>query len=247
MLDDRAAGALMPSVDPIEEALHAADARRGVVDLFRSMIADLEARWREAQAGDSHEAEPVAEPEAGLGAIVDRLDERAFGLLLLLLALPCVPPFVYLLPQIVALPMLALAGQMAAGRQSPWFPAAIRERRLRLAEFTKVLDFAERYVRWFEAIARPRLPGVTGRAGARVTGALLLIPALSVLAPFPGTNTVPGIGIAIAALGLVQRDGLLVILGLMIGLAWVGAFLFFAIFFGVEFATFLKDWLSGLI
>ncbi|MDZ7629503.1 MAG: exopolysaccharide biosynthesis protein [Parvularculaceae bacterium] len=236
----------MHAVDPIEEALHTADAERGVVDLFRAMIADLDAQWREGQSAQSHEGEPVAEAEAMLGTLVDRLDERAFGLLLLLLALPCVPPFVYLLPQIVALPMLALAGQMAAGRQSPWFPSAIRDRRLRLAEFTKVLDFSERYVRWFEAIARPRLPGITGRTGARITGALLLIPAASVLAPFPGTNTVPGIGIAIAALGLVQRDGLLVILGLVIGLAWVSAFLFFAIFFGVEFATFLKDWVGSL-
>jgi hypothetical protein len=238
--------AAMRPADSAEEVQHAIDARFGVVDLFREMIADLDGKWRAARAGQSHEGEALAEPEAELGVIVDRLDERAFGLLLLLLALPCTPPFVYLLPQIVAVPMLALAAQMAAGRQSPWFPQAIRARRLQLKEFGKVLDFSEKYVRWFETIARPRLPSVTGRAGARVAGALMLIPALSVLAPFPGTNTVPGIGIAVTALGLIQRDGLLVILGLFIGLGWVTAFLVVAIFFGVEFATFLKAWIAGL-
>jgi hypothetical protein len=246
MLDHSPAPPVMHPVDPAEEAQHGRDARYGVVDLFRAMIADLDARWRRDRAGESPEGAPLAEPDAELGVIVDRLDERAFGLLLLLLALPCAPPFVYVLPQIVALPMLALGAQMAAGRQSPWFPAAVRRRRLPLKEFTKVLDFCERYVRWFETIARPRLPAVTGRTGARIAGALVMVPALSVLAPFPGTNTVPGIGIAITSLGLIQRDGLLVILGLMIGLGWVAAFLFVAVFFGVELAAMLKDWAGGL-
>ena len=247
MLDVTPAPALMQPVDPAEEVQHSIDARFGVVDVFRTMIDDLGARWRAAHAAESHEAEPVAGPDAALGDIVDRLDERAFGLLLLLLALPCVPPFVYVLPQIVALPMLALAGQMAAGRQSPWFPEAIRSRRFQLREFSKVLDFSEKYVRWFEKIARPRLPAVTGRSGARIAGALMIIPAVSVLAPFPGTNTVPGIGIAISALGLIQRDGLLVILGLIVGLGWVAAFLLVAAFFGVELAAVLKDWLGALL
>lgn len=246
MLNAAPAPIPMQTADPAEEVQHAIDARYGVIDLFREMIADLDARWRAARAAESHEAEPVAAPEAELGVIVDRLDERAFGLLLLLLALPCTPPFVYLLPQIVSVPMLALAAQMAAGRQSPWFPETIRSRRLQLKEFSKVLDFCEKYVRWLEKIARPRLPAVTGRTGARVAGALMIIPALSVLAPFPGTNTVPGIGIAVTSLGLIQRDGLLVILGLLIGLGWVTAFVVVAIFFGVEFATFLKDWVAGL-
>lgn len=236
----------MQTVDPVEEVQHAEDAQRGVIDLFRDMIADLEARWLGARAGESHEAEPPAAPEAELGVIVDRLDERAFGLLLLLLALPCTPPFVYLLPQIVSVPMLALAAQMAAGRQSPWFPQALRSRRLNLSEFSRVLDFCEKYVRWLERLARPRLPAVTGRNGARIAGALMIVPSLSILAPFPGTNTVPGIGIAVTALGLIQRDGLLVILGLAIGLCWVAAFLLVAAFFGVELAAFLKETVSGL-
>ncbi len=258
MLEVTPAPPSMLTVDPIEEARHEADARVGVVDLFRSMIGDLESRWREQRARESRAAErvslpdaspdasPVASPDASLGEIVDRLDERAFGLLILLLCLPCIPPFIYVLPQIVALPMLALAGQMAAGRQSPWFPEKFRARRFQLAEFTKVLNVCEKYVRWFEAIARPRLPAVTGRNGARIVGALMIIPALSIMMPLIGTNTVPSIGIAIACLGLIQRDGLLVILGMLVALGWVLLLILFAVFFGVELATVVKDWLSGL-
>ncbi|MCF6328306.1 MAG: exopolysaccharide biosynthesis protein [Henriciella sp.] len=43
----------------------------------------------------------------------------------------------------------------------------------------------------------------------------------SILLPFPLTNTIPGIAVAIIAFGLMARDGLLVILGWIIGSAWV--------------------------
>ncbi len=246
MLDVTLAPSPMQTADPTEEARHEADARRGVVDLFRDMIGDLEARWRAARALESHEAEPLAAPDAALGDIVDRLDERAFGLLILLLCLPCIPPFIYVLPQIVALPMLALAGQMAAGKQSPWLPEKFRARRFKLGEFTKVLDLCEKYVRWFEAIARPRLPAVTSRTGVRIVGALTIVPALSILTPLIGTNTVPSIGIAISSLGLIQRDGFLVVLGLVISLGWVALLVLFAVFFGLEFATLVKSWIGGI-
>lgn len=247
MLEITPETSVMHPVDPAEEVQHAIDARYGVVDLFRAMIADLTAEWRRARAGESHEGEPVTEPDAPLGAIVDRLDERAFGLLLILLCLPCIPPFVYVLPQIVSVPMLALAVQMAAGRQAPWMPEKFRSRRFALNEFSKVLDICERYVRWFEKIARPRFPAVTGRTGVRIVGALTIIPCLSIMLPLIGTNTVPSIGIAISSLGLIQRDGLLVVLGLVISLGWVTALVLFAVFFGVEFATFLKEWVGARI
>ena len=39
--------------------------------------------------------------------------------------------------------------------------------------------------------------------------------------PIPGTNSVPAMGVAIAAFGLMARDGRLVILGLIIGTIWI--------------------------
>jgi hypothetical protein len=50
-----------------------------------------------------------------LGEIRDRMDERAFGLMILILAIPCLVPALYGVPQIVGIPILILAGQMLAG------------------------------------------------------------------------------------------------------------------------------------
>lgn len=156
-----------------------------------------------------------------LGTLSDLMEERAFGLLLLVLALPCCLPFVYLLPQLVALPMVVLAAQMAAGRRSPWLPETLRKRQLPVAGLLDVVARAKRYGGWLEQLAHPRLSGLTGDHSARIVGALLVIPCLSILVPLPLTNTVPGIGVALAAVGLIERDGLFVILGLITGLVWV--------------------------
>lgn len=223
---------------------------RGATKLLREILDDLErlAASRQPQLSpnpsDAAQADPEAQgPAATLGDLIDRLDERAFGILFILLALPCSIPFVYLLPQLFSLPMLALAGQMAMGRKTPWLPESFRRRSFPVADLKKVLDRSERYVGWFEALARPRLRPVTGHGGARLVGGLLLIPIASILFPMIGTNTVPGIGVCIVALGLIERDGILVVLGLLVGVLWVIVFTTVVVFFGVEAIQFVKDWL----
>jgi len=178
------------------------------------------------------EADAAVPPEVGLtnedrtaemtlGALVDQMEERAFGVMLLMLALPCCLPFVYGLPQIVAFPMLLIAGQMALGRHTPWLPKSVRERRFAISSMRNVVDRARKYLGWFEALSRPRAAFLTGPAGSRIVGPLLLIPCASILVPLPLTNTTPGIGVAVASIGVIERDGLLVLGGLFIGLVWV--------------------------
>ncbi|MEM6382763.1 MAG: exopolysaccharide biosynthesis protein [Pseudomonadota bacterium] len=173
-----------------------------------------------------------------LGTFTGALEERAFGLLMLALALPCCLPFVYLIPQIVALPMLVLTGQMAAGRQAPWLPTTLRTRQIDIAAMQSVVGRGRKWFGWAERFARPRLLALSSPLASRVIGALLLVPSASILLPIPSTNTVPGIGVAIASIGLIERDGLLIIAGLLVGLAWV-------VFLLVS-APLLALWLIGL-
>ena len=173
-----------------------------------------------------------------LGDLAEALKERAFGLMLLALALPCCLPFVYLIPQIVALPMLVLTGQMAAGRHVPWLPERLKARTFDVSTMRDVVARGKRWFGWAEHIARPRLLVLSGPRASRLIGALLAIPCASILVPLPSTNTVPGIGVAIASIGLIERDGLMILAGLTIGLAWV-AFL-------VVSAPLLAVWLLGL-
>ena len=47
-----------------------------------------------------------------LGEIRDRLDERGFGILILILSIPCLVPALYGVPQVIGIPILLLAGQL---------------------------------------------------------------------------------------------------------------------------------------
>lgn len=167
------------------------------------------------------QAEESGETRLALGAMADALEERAFGLMILALALPCCLPFVYLIPQIVALPILVLTGQMASGRHVPWLPEKLKNRDFNIAAMRSVVARGKRWFGWAEHIARPRFLALSGPRASRVVGALLIVPSASILVPLPSTNTVPGIGVAITSIGLIERDGLMVLLGLFIGLAWV--------------------------
>lgn len=199
---------------------------KGTTALIDGLLSDIAAR----KGPDSN---------ITLGELIDGLQERAFGMLLLLFALPCCLPFVYGLPQIVAFPMLFLAGQMALGRQTLWLPDGLRDRSFKVAGLQVSVDRARRYVGWFETLSHPRLTALTGHRGSRIVGALLLIPCASILIPLPLTNTVPGIGVAIASIGLIERDGLVVGFGLFVGLVWVAV-----LFIGGPAALL---WLIGMV
>ena len=216
----------------------------GATAKLKSVLAALEAKASATTQDRPSQTAPDADlpdtgPKASLGDLIGALDERAYGMMLLLLALPCCLPFIYLLPQIVALPMIALVAQMAMGRHSPWLPSALNNRQFPIKTMQGTVAKAERYLGWAEKITHRRLVALSDGIGARIVGALLIIPCASILVPLPLTNTVPGVGVAIAALGLVERDGLLILLGLLIGLVWV----FALVFLGAEAISLAKDWL----
>lgn len=170
-------------------------------------------------------AERAPEDGLTLGEFVESLGERAFGVILFSLALPVCIPFLYVIPQLVALPMMALAAQMAAGRPEPWLPEKFRQRRMDKANLTRMAQGGRKWFGWIERLARPRLLFLSSGPAERVIGAAFVAFCASVLVPLPLTNTTPGVGIAVAALGLLTRDGLLILAGLLLGAAWIALLL----------------------
>ncbi|MCR9195247.1 MAG: exopolysaccharide biosynthesis protein [Hyphomonas sp.] len=166
-------------------------------------------------------------PEAGfsLHDILDRLEERAFGAMLFILALPCAIPFLYGVPQVVSLPMMALTLQMLAGREEPWLPEKFGKRMINKAGLTRTSRFGRKWFGWLEVISHPRLTVLTGKTMERVVALFLTAFCASILVPLPLTNSTPAVAVAIVSFGLMARDGILVILGLILGSVWIGILL----------------------
>jgi hypothetical protein len=166
----------------------------------------------------------LADPgNATLGALAGALAVRGFGLVAFALALPMalpvpVPPGVNVA---LALPLLILTAQQAAGARRLWLPARVAAVRLPAGWLARVLARAEPWAARLGRVVRPRLAWATGPVGSRAAGAAGLIMALSICVPVPLSNTVPALGIALMALGVLTRDGLLVLAGGAGGLAWV--------------------------
>ena len=183
-------------------------------------------------------------PEDGLSLreIMDRLDRSAFGALLIVLAMPVSIPFLYGVPQIVSVPMIALAGQMVIGRKEPWLPAKLAQRRLSKSGLTQIAAGGRKWFGWVERLARPRLQFLASKPAERIIGLLLCVFCASILLPLPLTNTVPGIAVAIVGFGLLARDGLVIIPGLLLGAGWVTGL----VIFGEALTRIIRDFLSGV-
>jgi hypothetical protein len=187
-------------------------------------------------------------PEDGLtlAAFTEALGERVFGVLLFALAIPVCMPFLYGVPQVVALPMMAIAAQMAAGRDTPWMPQRFSQRVISKAGLERMARGARKWFGWIEALARPRFAFLSGPIAERLVGAVFVMFCASILIPLPATNTTPGIGIALASIGLITRDGLLVLAGLVLGTAWIVLLTVGFVVFGPAFIGLLKEFLLSL-
>ncbi|MBU1346513.1 MAG: exopolysaccharide biosynthesis protein [Alphaproteobacteria bacterium] len=156
-----------------------------------------------------------------LREIRDRLDERAFGLMILILAIPCLVPALYGVPQIVGIPILLLAGQMLFGREEPWLPESVLKRTVSKAMLDRMADFAVKRMGWFERLSRPRLAVFTHGLAEQAAAAFMILATLTIVLPM--TNTVPSVALTLLSVGLIQRDGLFVAAGAAVATAWAGA------------------------
>ncbi len=185
-------------------------------------------------------AEDAGSETVTLDWILGNLHERAFGLFLLILALPCCIPFLYGIPQVVSLPLMFVSAQIMAGRTSPWLPARLGAREVTRDSLQNLAKRASPWLERIEALSHPRLPALTRPPLDRLVGIALVLFSASILVPLPGTNTVPGIAVVIIAVGLLERDGLYVLAGSLIGTVWISTL----IFAGATLVSLIKGWMG---
>lgn len=177
-----------------------------------------------------------------LHEIRDRLDERAYGLLILLLSIPCLVPGLYGVPQVVGLIVILLAGQMLVGREEPWLPRWFLNLRCKGSWLKAMADFAETKLGWIDRLSRPRLRRFADEPGEKLAAVFMILATVTIVMPL--TNTIPSIALALLSVGLIQRDGLFVLAGCAVTTVWLtilGA-LGTGLLMGAEWAT---RWLPG--
>jgi hypothetical protein len=157
-------------------------------------------------------------PRITLGALRDTLGDRGFGVLLFIFALPnLVPVNIPLLSAVLGLPLVLLAAQLSYGRHKPWFPDWLTDQTFSRQGFAAVVTRALPYLERAEHLLRPRLTVLLSWTGERLIGIAILILALVLALPIPFANWLPACAIAIIALAIVEKDGVAVLIGLVVG------------------------------
>lgn len=168
-------------------------------------------------------------PTLTIAALSEALSGRAYGILLLVLALPNLIPIPAPgLSAIVGAPLILVTLQMMLGLKSPWFPGFIAKRTLKTAQLKNVCTRVVPVMEKLERITSPRLKFLARPPADRVIALICAVLSLMIMMPIPFGNALPAFAICLFAIGILQRDGVLVLAGLLVtllGTAAISAFI----------------------
>lgn len=153
-----------------------------------------------------------------LGQIADVMADRSFGAFLVVFCLPNLIPLPPGATFILGLPLVFIAFQMAFSRlDTIWLPKRLHDYSFDNKAFARVLD---RFLPWMQKAERfitPRLWPKKSRLYERLIGLFALVLAIIVFLPIPLGNLGPSYAMALMGLGLTERDGVVLGIGVLIG------------------------------
>jgi hypothetical protein len=147
--------------------------------------------------------------------IIQALGERAFGILILFFSLPCLLPVAAIpgIAVLVSLPIAIFALEMIFGRKSVWLPNKIAHTEISQEKISQIIRAVLPYIIKFEHIAKPRWSIMTNRAADILNGIVILSLAFLLMLPIPFSNFIFGIILVIFSIGIIEEDGILIIIG----------------------------------
>lgn len=189
-----------------------------------------------------------------LGEVLDSLKSSALALSTVLLCLPFLQPLTLgPLSSAGGLVLTSLGWQLYRGRERLWLPAKIYDIKPSTKLWERLLGLCRWLINVLARITRERLTSwVDGRSGERLCGMLITIGGVLLVIPapiLPFNNTLPALAMLFAAIALLERDGLMVLVSvffLIATVAYFGAFFYALWFLGAEATTWIRSWMPGL-
>jgi len=169
------------------------------------------------------------DPRLYLGELVDAFGERGFGALMLFFGLLNIA--IGIIPgttTILGAPLLLMGLQLATRQDQLWLPRWAMKRWIERKAYREGVAKVLPRVRVVERLSRPRLHMMTSELSEILIGVATVALACILVLPIWGGNLVPALIISTFGFGLMQRDGLVVLVGwlgvigvvLFIWLAW---------------------------
>lgn len=158
-----------------------------------------------------------------LGEAMHALRERGMAVVMLIVAIPfLIPvPTTFGLSTPAGLGVMLLGLYVMIGREAK-LPQWMGKRRLTHGTLERVVWFARKY----ERLVKPRLKFMTWPGIDRFLGLSIIFAGFTL--GLPGPNFIPAIAVVCLLIGLIERDGLFIILGQLVNLALLAFLIFLA-------------------
>ena len=162
-----------------------------------------------------------------LKTVIATVGTRIHGTALLLLALPeAVPLPIPSASFFLGFPLLLIAAHLVLFGERSGLPARVNGLAIPRTTFGVLSRYVLPTVRVLERVSGPRWPAIAGRE--RAVGLACVYLAVVLILPLPFINALPAILLAIIAWGMIQRDGLVITVGLVGSVLLTLFLLFFA-------------------
>ena len=185
------------------------------------------------------------DPKLTLQELVSAFGERGFGAMILVLSLLALLPWPPGGKAIFAVPIILMSLELAFQRNSIWLPRWALRASVSRTAYRSGVSRIMKLIRRVEALTRPRLSYLTGEIADVVTGLVCVLLALMMALPVPFGAMLPGVTLVLFALGMMQRDGVAILLGAA-GTALCVLYLLFVWTTVVEVAQHIWLWASRL-
>ncbi len=163
-----------------------------------------------------------------LGDLIQALGDRSLGTILLALSLPTIAPVPLGVSCLFDLPILLYTAQLAFGTRGARLPDWLLKRSVSRKMAARTLDAAMPRLIGIEKLLKPRNHRLATIDRERWFGLLLFILTLTCIVPLPLTGWLPGFALVLISLGLIERDGAAIGVGLGLTVAALVFFLLVA-------------------
>ncbi|MBB3808968.1 exopolysaccharide biosynthesis protein [Pseudochelatococcus contaminans] len=159
-------------------------------------------------------ARDTSRERISVGDLLETMRDRAFGALMFIFAFPNILPTPPGTSAVLGLPLVFLSAQLMFGRK-PWLPKVIASRSMARKDFAAVTERAVPWLFRAEKLLRPRLIVLASPPAEYVTGAICFLLSVILLLPIPLGNMLPALAICLFSLGILGRDGVWILLGVV--------------------------------
>lgn len=147
-----------------------------------------------------------------VGFVMYQLRRRSFGgVYMMLAALTLIPGISIFAGLTIIVPAL----QMVLGYRAPLLPRMIREHHVETAHLRALAERAIPWMKKIERFVKPRSLILTLPLSSSLIGVVVLLLALVITLPLPFSNLPPAIALFCLSFGLLERDGVLIFIGLI--------------------------------